>query len=257
MESAALDHNYFEANRLLVAYTKRGEVRERNGVAIVSSGLPVEDLNWGILRPPFGDCDAAAAAVRAFFSEAALPFRLVVSSDAPEATRALESSGWERRGEPVPGMTLALPARLRRPPEALAIREVRSAEELVAFREAAFAGFGYPVGAAGIFLNDHLLALPHVRLYAGIEDGAVVATSMLVATGSVAGIYWVATREDRRGRGWGEALTGAAVAGGQAFGCGVASLQASRRGFPVYARMGFAHVRDYEYLYPAEAAAGG
>jgi GNAT superfamily N-acetyltransferase len=76
---------------------------------------------------------------------------------------------------------------------------------------------------------------------------------VLAATGSVGGIHWVATLEGRRGRGHGEALTWAAVAGGREAGCRVASLQASKLDRPVYARMGFAHVLDYEHLLPLEA----
>jgi GNAT superfamily N-acetyltransferase len=75
---------------------------------------------------------------------------------------------------------------------------------------------------------------------------------MLVATGSVAGIYWVATLDEQRGRGYGAALTWAAVAGGRELGCRIASLQASRLGRPVYSRMGFVHVLDHESLRPPE-----
>jgi GNAT superfamily N-acetyltransferase len=92
-----------------------------------------------------------------------------------------------------------------------------------------------------------------VRLYAGRVDGELVATSMLVVTGAVGGIYWVATDEAHRGRGYGEALTWAAVAGGRDAGCRIASLQASKMGRPVYARMGFAHVLDYEQMLAPEA----
>jgi GNAT superfamily N-acetyltransferase len=88
----------------------------------------------------------------------------------------------------------------------------------------------------------------------GDELGALVATSLVVATGAVAGIYWVATQEEHRGRGFGAAITWAAVAGGRALGCRVASLQASKAGQPVYARMGFAHVLDYEWLHPPKDA---
>jgi hypothetical protein len=69
----------------------------------------------------------------------------------------------------------------------------------------------------------------------------------------VGGIYRVATVEARRGRGYGEALAWAAVAGGSRAGCRVASLQASQLGRPAHARMGFAHVLDYEQLLPPEA----
>ena len=67
---------------------------------------------------------------------------------------------------------------------------------------------------------------------------------------TVAGIYWVATIEEQRRRGYGEALTWAAVAGGRELGCGIASLQASKLGRRIYARMGFEHGLDYEYLHP-------
>jgi ribosomal protein S18 acetylase RimI-like enzyme len=165
----------------------------------------------------------------------------------------LEAAGWRLREEPVPGMALALPARVPPAPAGLAVEEVRTPEAVAAFAETAFRGFGYPPAAAKLFLNERLLGQPGVRLYAGSKGGAVVATSMLVVTGTVGGIYWVATDEAHRGRGYGEALTWAAVAGGAEAGCRVASLQASKLGRPVYARMGFTHVLDYEHLLAPEA----
>jgi GNAT superfamily N-acetyltransferase len=149
-------------------------------------------------------------------------------------------------------MALAIPAAIPAFPRELEIVEVRTQERLVAFRETAFRGFGYPVAAAHIFLADRLLASSGVRLYAGLVDGALIATSMTVATGAIAGIYWVATLEEQRGKGYGAALTWAAVRGGGEAGGRIASLQASKLGRPVYARMGFEHVLDYEHLSPPE-----
>jgi GNAT superfamily N-acetyltransferase len=251
---SALDANFLDASRIFVSYSTAGEYRERRDVAIVSCGLPVEALNFGFLRPPHGDLAAAAAAVRSYFSERSLPFQLTFRDEGgSRAIQDLESAGWRRKPDPTPGMTLAMPASPKPPPAGLAIRTVRTREQLVAFREAAFQGFGYPVGAAHIFLSDRVLDLPQVRLFSGLVDGAVVATSMLIATGSVAGIYWVATLESQRGRGYGEALTWAAVDGGREFCCAVASLQASKLGYPVYARMGFEQALDYESLLPPAA----
>ena len=250
---AALDHDYLQANRAFVCVAERGEYKERHDVAIVCCGLRAQNLNWGFLKPPYPDVAASAERVRAYFGERKLPFQLTFRDPARAPVRALVERGWRERGDPVPGMALALPAKVPAPPAGLAIHEVRTPEQLIAFREAAFQGFGYPVAVAPFFMNERLLALPHVRLYAGSIDGAVVATSLLVVTGAVAGIYWVATLEAARGRGYGAALTWAAAAGGQAAGCRVASLQASHLGRPVYARMGFAHVLDYEVVLPPES----
>ncbi len=251
---SALDFNYLEASRIFVAFAKAGEYRERRDVAIVCCGLPAEALNFGFLKPPYDDLEASAAAVQAYFADRKLPFNLALRSAEPEGVvEALAARGWRRKLDPTPGMTLALPAAIPEPPASLAIQEVRSLEELVAFREVAFRGFGYPAAIAHLFLTDQLVALPQVRLYAGRVDGVVVATSMLITTGSIAGIYWVATLEDQRGRGFGEAVTWAAVRGGNELGCEVASLQASKFGRPVYTRMGFSHALDYVHFLPPEA----
>jgi hypothetical protein len=252
LELSPFDLNYLDANRIFMAVSLRGEYVERRGVAIACCGLPVAELNWGFLKPPYEGLDATAAAVRSYFSERKLDFRLAFRGDHRAAVRALEASGWQRKSDPTPTMTSAIPASVPAPSRGLEIREVRTAEELAPYREAAFQGFGYPVKAAPLFLNEGLLTLPQVRLFAGRVEGSVVATSMLIATGTVAGIYWVATLEEHRGRGYGEAVTWAAVAGGAELGCRHASLQASKLGRPVYARMGFAHPLDYEYLHPPE-----
>jgi GNAT superfamily N-acetyltransferase len=252
--SSALDVNFLDASRIFVGGADTGEYRERADFAIVCCGLPSDQLNFGFLCAPYRNAAASADAVRSYFSDRKLSFQLTVrAGDGDRSIRELEEQGWSRRADPTPGMTLAMPDAPGAVPSGLAIHEVRTHEQLVGFREAAFRGFGFPTAAARIFLGDRLLALPHVRLYAGTEGGAVVATSMLVVTGAVAGIYWVATLEEQRGRGFGEALSRAAVDGGRAFGCALASLQASKLGRPVYERMGFAHALDYAHLLPPPA----
>ena len=250
----ALDCNFLDASRIFVASSERGEYRERRDVALCCCGLPAEPLNWGFVKPPYADLGATADAVSSYFAERRLPFNLTLRDENPRPLLdPLESRGWRRKTDPTPGMTLAMPKLIPAPPQRLSIEAMRTPEQLVAFREVAFRGFGYPVAVAPFFLSEPLLAMPHVRLYAGLVDGVVVATSMLIATGTVAGIYWVATLEEQRGHGYGAALTWAAVAGGRAFGCEIASLQASKLGRPVYTRMGFEHVLDYEHLLPPAA----
>ena len=84
-----------------------------------------------------------------------------------------------------------------------------------------------------------------------IAGGALIATSlaiMLIATGRIAGIYWVATLEAHRRKGYAEALTWAALAAGRSRGCTIGSLQASVLGRPVYVRMGFEQTAEYVHF---------
>jgi GNAT superfamily N-acetyltransferase len=250
---SALDDNFLDANRLFVVDAKRGEYCERRDVAIACCGLPAETLNWGFLKPPYPDLAATAASVQAYFTERKLLFSLMFRDAEPQRILApLSALGWRRREDPTPGMTLALPAAIPAVAAPLSIERVRTASQFAAFRETAFRGFGFPPTIAHLFLPDRMLAMSQVRMFAGLVAGEVVATSLMIATGSVAGIYWVATLEGHRGRGHGAALTWAAAGAGSEFGCTLASLQASKQGRPVYARMGFAHVLDYEHLLPPE-----
>ncbi|MCG8591293.1 MAG: GNAT family N-acetyltransferase, partial [Proteobacteria bacterium] len=136
-------------------------------------------------------------------------------------------------------------AKFRSAAAGLEIETVTDLGGLVPYRETAFEGFGIPVAAAKLFLTESLLALPGVICLLGRIDGAPACTSMLIQTGTVAGIYWVATHERFRGRGLGAAMTAAAAEAGLPYGAELASLQASRMGRPVYQRMGFETVGTY------------
>jgi GNAT superfamily N-acetyltransferase len=245
---AALDANYLDASRLFVVGAPGGEYQERHDAAVVCCGLPVRSLNWAFLKPPYADLAATAAAARAYFAARKLPYQL--SYRDPEGAPAKALAGTAPGPEPTPGLVLPLPAEIPPVPEGLKVEPVATPAQLARFREAAFTGFGYPPQIAHRFMHDALLAQPHVRLFSGLMEGEVVATSLLVATGRVAGIYWVATLEPARRRGFGAALTWAAVAAGQQARCEIASLQASTLGRPVYEKMGFAHVLEYEHLVP-------
>jgi len=248
-----LDCNYLDAQRVFMGSSDTGEYLERSDVAISSCGLRAESLNWGFLKPPYHDPPATAARVERYFGERKLPFQISFrSADEAACSAPLEAIGWRPKREPIPGMTLDLRGALPVPATSLEVETVRTEEQLVGFREVAFRAFGYPVAGAHLFLNQRLLALPQVALFAGRLDRTIVATSMLIATSGVAGIYWVATGEVHRSRGFGEALTWAAAAAGRERGCAVASLQASKLGRPVYERMGFAHVLDYAFLSPPD-----
>jgi ribosomal protein S18 acetylase RimI-like enzyme len=96
-------------------------------------------------------------------------------------------------------------------------------------------------------LGPNLLTIPTFTVLVGYLAGEPVATSMLATTRSVglAGVYSVATRPAHRGRGFGTALTAAALASAWKQGFDTAVLEPSPSGVPMYRRMGFEPVAAY------------
>lgn len=245
------DANLYLANATLFGTSLLGEAAESGDLALTHCGLPAPDLNQAYLKRPEGDVAKALERARAWFARRELPWVACVREDREDAcAAALAAAGLERVGD-VPGMALDPIRDAAKPREEVDVRPVRDAADLEAFQRTAFEGFGFPPALGPHFLTEALWRRPEVELYLGRADGVPVATSLVVATGHVAGIYYVATLEPWRRRGLGELLTWAAVRGGVERGCRVASLQASRAGEPVYARMGFTTVLRYAKYRPA------
>jgi hypothetical protein len=112
-------------------------------------------------------------------------------------------------------------------------------------QKTAFGSFGFPVELAPVALTDALMRLPHITMFVGYVDGEPACCSLLLITGSVAGIYWVGSVERHRRRGFGAIVTAHAVHAAAAQRCRSAILQASKMGEPVYRRIGFETVNQY------------
>lgn len=90
-----------------------------------------------------------------------------------------------------------------------------------------------------------------MRNYLGLVGGEPVATGSLVPAAGVGGIYNIATRANRRGRGIGRAMTWTLMREAAALGYSVAILWSTTAGLPVYRRLGFQErVRVPTYLGP-------
>ncbi len=130
-------------------------------------------------------------------------------------------------------------------PDGLRIERVRDDRTLADYVAAMCQGFGSPASVHDAFLDLYRCLgyaddAPSLH-FVGYLDGQPVASSTL-QHGGVAGIYNVATVPARRGRGFGTALTVAAVCEAQRLGYRAAILHASAQGRGIYRRLGF---RDY------------
>lgn len=96
---------------------------------------------------------------------------------------------------------------------------------------------------------------PRWRFFGGWLGDRLVACAGLYTGTGVAGIYAVATDEQVRGRGYGRAVTDAAVEAGRAAGHRWSLLMASDLGQPVYRRLGFREVGRVRFLrWPGSAS---
>ena len=131
----------------------------------------------------------------------------------------------------------------------LAVREVTDAAAAASFGRTLTAGFGYDqrgLTIAEVF-NADVLGDDRLRLWLGTLDARPVAASWSAVIDGHVGIYGVATVPDARRRGYGEALTRAAIAVAPDL---PATLQASTMGRPLYERLGFKEVGRFEVWRP-------
>ena len=161
---------------------------------------------------------------------------------------ALEERGLEREETPEPAMVLSPIPQPPAAPRDLRLVEV-SAAELEAWQRS-IAGSDEAFSRVSRLFAPPLLDDADVRLHAGFVGERLVTTSFAVRSGDVVGIYAVGTEPSVRRRGFGTAVTWAALASGRAWGCTTGVLQASAMGVRVYRAMGFRQVTSYTLFLP-------
>ena len=89
----------------------------------------------------------------------------------------------------------------------------------------------------------------------GRVDGRVVATARVCVGAGVAGLYAISTLAAHRGRGYGRALTIAALRAADSIGMRIATLQSSDLGYGVYAKLRFRELFTYDvWVHPGPDA---
>lgn len=118
---------------------------------------------------------------------------------------------------------------------------------------AAYASNGFPPEVFAFYENHDGLSGDNVAAFLAHLDGKPAGIAMTIVTDEVAGIYWVGSTEEARGRGLGRTMTATAVSAGFDMGATSASLQASPMGESLYKQMGFKTLFNYRLLLsPAE-----
>jgi ribosomal protein S18 acetylase RimI-like enzyme len=225
------------------------------------SDVDSPDVNE-VVRARFGgpdasDVDAAIDDAAGLFGDRAFFWWIAPDDEPGDLGQRLDAHGIHFLDD-IPGMAMDL-AHLGEPadappPRGLAIAPVLDADGLADFHRVIIDGFPEDVtdSAAPAAIAAGARAVAEETGYRepngvptrwlGRVDGRPVATARLHAGAGVAGIYTVITAAGARRRGYGEALTRAALVAARDAGLRIATLQASQDGRGIYERIGFREV---------------
>ncbi|MFZ0830339.1 MAG: GNAT family N-acetyltransferase [Thermoplasmata archaeon] len=241
--------NSAEAYRVFARTTPGGQIEERDGL-VLTDCLATDSMgNVAVVTAPTRDPGATISEVAAFFAPHRRPWILFAIPDAaPSLERAARERGLRDEGW-FPGLLLdPIPPEAPPLPDGVEVRLVDTVEELQVFERAASRAYGVESGP----VYPSWLTYPGFSFHLAYHRGEPVATATLVASHGIAGIVYVGTVPEARGRGFGRAAVWAAIQAGRDAGFRTSALWATPMGRPMYERMGFRPVTQYRIWSPPE-----
>ena len=235
---------------------REGRFREWRGVAFVGCELPGPGFNFATVLPPDApSLDELLPVAQEFFAVAKSGWGILVEGDAGHPMEAeLLARGWAVAEDEPAYVLRDLSAVPMRPNSELSVRFAQVADDADAFHAVTMAAFGAPPELGETFRTPPAFVDdPLIGLFVGSVGGADVSAAMYSRSGDTAVLAGVATLEAHRGRGYGDAVSRAALVHAAGRGCTTASLRSGPLSRPVYERIGFRYVCQHR-TYAAPAA---
>jgi GNAT superfamily N-acetyltransferase len=223
-----------------------GEVLEIDGLVLSLTNLADASLNAACVAAEPSDPDRALADAEAAFRARGMPwFGLELERGAhPGVERAARDAGltllFRRPALAIePDHLAAADA-----PEGVEVRPVRAETELHGLRAVEVEAFGTDPGVAKGLIGRALVERPDAAPWIATDAGRAVGEAVALFLEGTVGVFGVGVTQDARGRGIGAALT---VAAARSFPEAVlAWLEPSERAEPLYRRLGFRPVSEWE-----------
>ena len=254
---AGLEHeNMLHAFGSTAAHVPGSLVTHEGGVLLVATGLPIRLFNQAMVEDDTATPESMAVAVGTLRDRGT---RFVVHLRRGTDDRfvpVVERIGLEvpDNHPAMPGMVVPLPTGGPRATPGLEIRRVADGAGQDDHILTAAAGFELPEEFIRPWIGTDMWKRPGVAMYVGYADDDPVTTGIGIRTGRTIGIYNIATIPTARGHGFGTAITDRIAVDGAAAGCDVAILQSSEMGRPIYERLGYRTVVEYDgWIDPVEA----
>jgi GNAT superfamily N-acetyltransferase len=227
------------------AYLKHyraGRFREWNGVSFVTSELPGPGFNFAaVLSDNAPSLDELLPVAREFFAGAEQGWGVLVEGDAGHPMEdELRARGWTTDEDEPAYVLRDLAATAPRDIPGLSIRNAQTEADANAYKALTATAFQAPPEIADLIVPSVGLVLdPEIEIFIGSVGGVDVCAAGYSLTGGTAVLWGVATLEPHRGRGYGDAVSRAALRHAVGRGCTTASLRSGPKSIPVYERIGF------------------
>jgi hypothetical protein len=255
---ALADSNLAECLREHARWSAAGIIDERAGtLRVVSNTRFAPGMFNAVVRTHEDTVDGPRwlAEQAAFYSAHGRGFSVYTRGEKDGAIAgACDAAGFEH-GNDHPGMACREP--IAEPPmdphvQLEVSNTLASLQKVVSVTASSYVTMGLPESVQlKVMSEPQRLARPNVLWLLARYDGAPAATAMVLLSHSIAGIYWVATLPEYRGRGLGEACTRAATNAAFARGARAVVLQASQQGEPIYKRLGYREITRYPWFWIA------
>jgi ribosomal protein S18 acetylase RimI-like enzyme len=240
--------NLVDSSRQLFELDSGVRFANYDGALIGAGSHPHPAITNAVMRRDDAiDAQDLVAAARRFFGDLDRSFSVWVRGGVDDdLVAAAENDGLNFVYE-MPEMVCEQPVEQRPLPDRAEVRRVTDTNQVGAYWKLtgeAYVSLSFPPDLFGYYDRRDGVLADNIAAFLGYLDGEPVSAAMTVVHDGVAGIYWVGTLEEARGKGLAWATTAAATNAGFDLGAKLASLQASHMGQPIYARMG------YRTLYP-------
>jgi N-acetylglutamate synthase len=246
--------NMVDAFASLPPHQARGFVRRAEGLVVAVTGSPLALFNAVLPVAAPVEPAAVAAACRGL-EGAGLPWSVQVREEVDDALVPVLLDLGAREDVDMSWLAMALTVLPRELdiPEEFEIRPVVDAVGLDDHRSAT----GGDPRLGTTWLGPGVLDDPRWTLFVGYAGGDPVARSMSFAHDGVVGVYDVGTQVRWRRRGYGAALTTAALVAGRRSGCSMAALQSTAAARHLYESLGFRPLFRYRAFMGSPAGATG
>jgi GNAT superfamily N-acetyltransferase len=246
---ARCHENSVESYRVFARTTPGGRIEEQDGLVLVDCLASDSMGNVAVVTAPPEDPRQAIEKAKAFFAANRRPWTLFAF---PQASHGLERAAVEhglREEGRFPGLLLdPIPATVPAPPEGVEVHRVDTVEELQVFERTA--SRAYEVHSGPVY--GGWLTYPGFSFHLAYSDGEPVATATLVVSHGIAGIVYVGSVPESRGRGFARAAVWSAIEYGRQQGARASALWATPMGRGMYERMGFQPLTEYRIWSPPD-----